>query len=60
MNASQIKSLEIGSVMKIADTAKELGVSSENLRYYMEEATKRGTLNKSRLAGDTVYTVMKK
>ena len=46
--------------MKIADTAKELGVSSENLRYYMEEATKRGTLNKSRLAGDTVYTVMKK
>lgn len=58
--ANLIKSLEIGSVMKIADTAKELGVSSENLRYYMEEATKRGTLNKSRLAGDTVYTVMKK
>jgi len=46
-------------VLKTADVAKELEASTENLRYYMEEATKRGILRKSKLAGETVYTVMK-
>lgn len=58
--ANLIKSLEIGAVLKVSDVAKELGVSNENLRYYMEEATKRGILSKSRLMNETAYTVMKK
>lgn len=58
--ANLIKELQTGAVLKIPDVAKELGVSSENLRYYMEEATKRGILSKSRLMSETVYTVMKK
>lgn len=57
--ANLIKSLEAGAVLKTADVAKELDASTENLRYYMEEATKRGILRKSKLAGETVYTVMK-
>jgi len=57
--ANLIKSLEAGAVLKTADVAKELEASTENLRYYMEEATKRGILRKSKLAGETVYTVMK-
>lgn len=58
--ANLIKSLDVGAVMKVSDIARELETSSENLRYYMEEATKRGMLNKSKLAGETVYTVIKK
>lgn len=55
-----IKSLEAGAVLKTVDVAKEIETSPENLRYYMEQAVKQGVLNKSRLAGETVYTVIKK
>ena len=58
--ANLIKNLEAGAVLTVPNVAKELNISAENLRYYMEEATKRGQLNKSKLAGETVYTVMKK
>ena len=58
--ANLIKNLEAGAVLTVPNVAKELGVSSENLRYYMEEAAKKGQLTKSRMMNETTYTVMKK
>lgn len=58
--ANLMKNLEAGAVLTVPNVAKELGVSAENLRYYMEEAAKKGQLTKSRMMNETTYTVMKR
>ncbi len=57
--AEIMKSHEAGSMIKVADVAKELGVKSEAMRYYFEEATQGGKLTKLKLAGEIVYRIEK-
>lgn len=52
-----LKSYEAGSMLKVADIARELGVSSENIRYYVDEATKTGRLVRVKIIGETAYKV---
>lgn len=57
--ASLLKSQEAGAVLKVADVAQELGVSTEAMRYYFTEAEKGGRLIKMKLLNEVAYKVMK-
>ena len=57
--ASLLKSYEPGAIVKVADMARELGVDTENLRYYVKEAEKGGRLQRVKLLNETAYKVVK-
>lgn len=52
-----LRSYEAGTVLKVAEIAKELGLSTDGTRYYVEEAVKKGLLTKGKLLNETTYTV---
>lgn len=55
--AGLLKSHEPGAVLKVADVARELGVSTDNMRYYFTEAEKGGRISKVKLVNETAYRV---
>lgn len=57
--AALLKSYENGSMLKVANVAAELGVSTEAMRYYFAEAEKGGHLVKVKILNETAYKVMK-
>lgn len=58
--ASLLKSHEEGSMLKVADVARELGLSPDAMRYYFSEAEKGGYLVKVKVLNETAYKVVKK
>lgn len=55
--ASLLKSYEAGTVLKVADIARELGIEADNARYYVKEAEKGGQLVRVKLMNETAYKV---
>lgn len=56
--ADILKSHEAGAVITVANVAKELNASPENLRYYFNEAEKAGKITRVKLAGETGYKIL--
>ena len=56
--ADILKSHEPGTMLTVANVAKELNASPENMRYYFSEAEKAGKLAKVKLAGETGYKIL--
>ena len=57
--SSIIQEHEAGTILKVADVAKELCTTPEAMRYYFEEAVKGGHLEKIRILGETGYRLTK-
>lgn len=55
--AALLKSLEAGSILKVAEVARDLGLSTDAMRYYFTEAEKGGHLVKVKMLNETVYKV---
>lgn len=56
--AELVKSYPAGTLLKVADIARELDATPEGIRYYVEKAVKIGLLSRVKLMNDVSYKVM--
>lgn len=56
--AAILKEHESGTILKLADVAKELATTPEAMRYYFDEAVKGGHLEKIKILNETGYRVI--
>lgn len=55
--AQLISSYDMGAMLRLQAMAKELSVNPETLRYHVDQAIKKGLLEKRQVLNETVYVV---